>query len=179
MPVYLDEPPRADGRTQDDTTLDAIGAYLDAWEELVEESIAVYLAAIREHYAPVVKLRGVPRTDGRTIEATHRALWVERLRDPATKQALGKLANSHTGGRCCLGVGCDIAVELGVIPSYSWSDADWTCYPEVKRLFGLATNSGYFVDEGGLENLTNLNDHGTPFPAIAEIIESEPEGLFR
>lgn len=44
-----------------------------------------------------------------------KAKWLERLRSGTIPQIAGRLGNTE-GGRCCLGVLCDIAVEEGVIP---------------------------------------------------------------
>jgi hypothetical protein len=43
-----------------------------------------------------------------------KARWVAALRNPEAKQIRGYLGNPD-GGRCCLGVLCDLAVEDGVI----------------------------------------------------------------
>lgn len=43
-----------------------------------------------------------------------KARWIAALRDPKAKQTTGKLGEVD-GGRCCLGVLCDIAVADGVI----------------------------------------------------------------
>lgn len=41
-------------------------------------------------------------------------LWVNKLRDPATKQAKGVLERED-GGQCCLGVLCNVLIENEII----------------------------------------------------------------
>lgn len=103
--------------------------------------------------------------------------WVERLRDPNSKQGRGVLGTSD-GNRCCLGVACDIAVENGVIPAPTpreygilHYDGESTYLPEkVRKWFGFNfDNPG--VGDRGLE-ATYLNDSlAWTFPQIADAIE--------
>jgi hypothetical protein len=44
------------------------------------------------------------------------------------------------------------------------------------RLIGLQTSDGSFFSQRS-ETLTDLNDSGKTFAEIADIIDSEPEGL--
>ena len=111
-------------------------------------------------------------------------------------------------GFCCLGVACDLAVKAGVIEvgeveeSYAgrsieaYLDADGMTYSEflpkeVRDWLGLCDESGtYEYAEGKQRSLTLLNDGRktvTPttesidqhtFEQVADVIESEPEGLF-
>lgn len=114
-----------------------------------------------------------------------RAELVRRLRSGKYTQGRGVLRDA-SDRFCCLGVACDIVVDAG--------SADWTkkdgCYacggvhtcglpPEVQDAFGFFSGTGRISWEAFPNRaLFFLNDTGTPFPEIADIIESEPEGLF-
>jgi hypothetical protein len=113
-----------------------------------------------------------------------RNLWIERLRSGTIKQGIGRLAIEDT--RCCLGVLCDIAVEQQVIQPPTVNENGTTFYgvhdqllPRiVKDWAGLKDAAGKYFKELGVEYLTSHNDSGQSFIDIANIIESEPEGLF-
>lgn len=103
--------------------------------------------------------------------------WVERLRDPNSKQGRSVLGTSD-GNRCCLGVACDIAVENGVIPaptpredrgSVLEYDGESSYLPEkVRKWFGFDFSN----PSVGHCNATHLNDNlGWTFPVIAAAIE--------
>lgn len=49
---------------------------------------------------------------------------------------------------------------------------------EVVSWVGMASDYGNFVGEAGSDNLTTINDSGKTFKQIADIIESNPKGLF-
>lgn len=114
--------------------------------------------------------------------------WVAALRSGTIKQHRHYLGNA-TGARCCLGVACDLAAEAGVIEPgkvvgdrvWYYSDdpsGGWTSLPDaVMRWLGLETNRGTYGNLN-LTDLTVLNDGGATFEEIADIIESEPKGLF-
>lgn len=109
----------------------------------------------------------------------HRAKWLAALRSDEYAQTKGKLTNGK--GFCCLGLACEIS-GLGV-----WEDGpegEWVynvdgyksdqALPEpVRNWLGLDNSPGYYCDGG----LADLNDDGKKFKTIADIIESEPEGL--
>lgn len=108
-------------------------------------------------------------------------LWVEALRSGEFKQ--GPLKLNRAGRFCCLGAGCEVAIRLGLDVSRTQSDEIVTYGDEcqsaampdnVRRFFGLRTPMGEF--NGGALYL--LNDSSKTFLEIADIIESEPEGLF-
>lgn len=119
---------------------------------------------------------------------------IARLRSGNIKQVTGVLGYPD-GGRCCLGVTCDIGIEYGVIPPASViTDAlsdpfvDPLVYggrtkdlPEaVQTFFGFSTRVGNYTDSDGVDqNLARDNDkRGLTFAQIADIIESRPDGLF-
>lgn len=110
-----------------------------------------------------------------------RALWVERLIAPdAPRQACGRLAFNDE--RCCLGVACDLAVELGVIDTYNHDglalqDDEYDSLGAVRDFFGLRTGVGLFQTEEDEKALSSMNDNGSTFAEIAEVIMAEPPGL--
>lgn len=111
--------------------------------------------------------------------------WVAELR--SGKYTQGKrLLRSANDEYCCLGVLCELAVKHGVIEpaelkspnAYGYGNgSEWygALPPLVTDWIGLSTAAGGYVSR----SLTELNDNGTSFAEIADIIESEPEGLFK
>lgn len=124
--------------------------------------------------------------------------WVAALRSGDYPQTTGALQRTRPAtidsdvahpGFCCLGVLCELAVEAGVIKraddrglellgqaGYLSADRDGKVYPETALLpkevvewagldgiYGFGRNSG--------TGLTELNDNGVSFAAIADIIE--------
>jgi hypothetical protein len=109
----------------------------------------------------------------------HRKLWVEALRSGKYKQAQSCLRN-HRGAMCCLGVACEISglgsfKSDGVFVDTEGRSSDQNLTPLVKSWLGLKGEGGAWGDDG--KSLWYRNDHGAPFSDIADIIESEPEGL--
>ncbi len=98
-------------------------------------------------------------------------MWVEALRSGKYQQCPGVLCDGHR--YCCLGVLCEVFNEATGTPVATARRrllprrvADWC---------GLRTTDGGFGDE---ETLAGLNDTGKSFEHIADIIESNPPGLF-
>jgi hypothetical protein len=118
-------------------------------------------------------------------QAEHRKLWVEALRSGKYEQTQARLKRGD--GFCCLGVACDISGlgsfepdEMGNGVSRYVTDGDVSnnvLPTPVKQWLGLSNDEGYFISASGADYLTTLNDRGGSFAAIADIIESEPEGL--
>lgn len=113
--------------------------------------------------------------------AANRKKWVEALRSGKYKQCKNKLRKTDLEviRHCCLGVACDIS-GLGKWASNNsftiTGDLDWvTNYPPVSvtRWLGLSDAYGSYINS----NLAAQNDKGLTFKEIADIIESEPEGL--
>lgn len=127
---------------------------------------------------------------------------VAALRSGKYVQGKRSLKNKTSDGvirHCCLGVACEIAIEEGVISPpvestpYS-GNPDYVVYifdnedmpkesnvlpHKVQAWLGFAHLNGQFVAEWNQPQwLTALNDRGTSFEEIANIIESEPKGLF-
>lgn len=103
-----------------------------------------------------------------------RHMWANRLESGTVAQATGILRDGDR--RCCLGVACDLSVDLGVIEVYPHYDVDLYRMKAVQRLFGLQTPDGYYDDH---RSLVQDNDiYRRSFGEIAATIRSEPEGLF-
>lgn len=110
----------------------------------------------------------------------NRKLWVEALRSGKYEQASGHLRT--TEGYCCLGVLADIAGAKWRPDGFGAFYAEVDCWgsrsiaPSFVRAFvGLKDECGMFGDD---DTLAERNDSGTTFSEIADIIESEPGGLF-
>lgn len=110
----------------------------------------------------------------------NRKKWVKALRSGRYKQGKGCLRDVKSDAHCCLGVGC----RATRIPSTRSSDLyhfgkekkSGTAPIELVRATGLLTTNGCHEDT----SLINLNDgDNLTFSQIADIIESEPKGLFR
>lgn len=120
-------------------------------------------------------------------DKTPAQLWVERLRSGDYKQARGALREN--GAYCCLGVACDLYKEVvGKGEWYAQEDGrddfvvygdggDGTLPPEVCEWLGLRHDDGAYSSE--TLSLAELNDQGSLFDEIADLIEDAPEGLFR
>jgi hypothetical protein len=126
--------------------------------------------------------------------------WVTTLRSGRYRQGRNVL---HQGKKyCCLGVACDLAIKAGVkiaVFTGGGVNRDITTYDgvadtlpkSVQNWLGLRTDVGEFrppknftVENnafGGVCNtLTALNDSAQlSFKKIADIIESQPKGLFK
>lgn len=105
----------------------------------------------------------------------HRKLWVEALRSGKYEQARSVLRADNTSF-CCLGVACDIS-GLGEWIGFHYLREDKLLPDQVQLWLGLNGALGGFLDGGSKKYLTDYNDGGMPFAEIADIIESEPEGL--
>ena len=113
--------------------------------------------------------------------------WIATLRSGEFKQ--GKAVLLRDNKYCCLGVACELFIrDGGQLAKAIVADAfgETTTFhgmtaelpPEVVSWLGLTRRDGYFYTPE-FESLTRLNDRGLVFEAIADIIESEPKGLFR
>lgn len=110
--------------------------------------------------------------------------WVEVLKSGKFKQARNRLATED--GFCCLGVACEVAIENGVEINKTivatgriLYDHNETLLPDsVRKWLNLSSCGSNYVTRNSAEQLTHDNDSGKTFTEIADIIESEPEGLF-
>lgn len=104
--------------------------------------------------------------------------WVDALRSDKYKQ--GRFSLQSPTGFCCLGVACKVAEENGVHVEY--------CVNSINRLFGGCLASQPDVQEWlqlktatgkcTIGYLSSLNDSGSTFSEIADIIEQNSESLF-
>ena len=113
--------------------------------------------------------------------------WVAALRSGNYLQTKGKLRGKR--GFCCLGVACDVYSKETGEGEWSMGAHTRTSYSfgvdgiyikdhlpqEVVEWFGLSTKDGGWRHS----SLSMRNDTGSSFNKIADIIESEPNGLFR
>jgi len=114
--------------------------------------------------------------------------WIAALRSGKFKQTRGFLRREDKF--CCLGVACEVyRRETGL---GEWSENKAASVPfcqaflgqgtvlpsEVKEWLGLALSFGQFENAGSEDALIDINDAGESFEVIADIIESEPRGLF-
>lgn len=132
----------------------------------------------------------------------NRKKLADALRSGEYKQGAGNLTfrmpfDPETEYDCCLGVACklftkenpdvlkpnrrDFSGHLRTITLYVENGyfQYGTFLPQVvMEWLGFKTENGTcYLPEGGTTSLATLNDHGTPFSKIADIIESEPKGL--
>lgn len=125
-----------------------------------------------------------------TPTKTPAELWVEALRSGEFKQCAGALSRQENGF-CCLGVACEVYQQnvggLRVEPAELCDDenkydGEASVLPErVRDWLGLSCVEGSYhtADENyRFRTLHELNDIGTDFAEIADIIESRPPGLF-
>lgn len=114
-----------------------------------------------------------------------RTLWVEKLLGGEYKQGKGYLQND--GKFCCLGVLCELAVKAKVIRAprlmedskvfdYGKEENTHMILPfKVRDWAGLTDQNGSYCFA---QCLSYKNDDGYSFEQIAEIITSDPLGLF-
>lgn len=114
--------------------------------------------------------------------------WVEALRSGKYKQGRRVLRN-NSDEFCCLGVACDIYDSSGWIRreldvfAYSLRasapmEVKTSSLPElVRQYFGLETPDGDAVDHKHFA-LIHLNDNGSTFEEIADVLEKHPSAYF-
>lgn len=112
--------------------------------------------------------------------------WVDALRSDAYEQARRVLYNGR--GYCCLGVACKLygeehGVEFGPPKGINFRHAflgsEILLPPEVEEWLGLREGDGSFADGDDVKSLAELNDTGSSFAEIADVIEAAPPGLFK
>ena len=113
--------------------------------------------------------------------------WVQALRSGKYKQGKGFLRFSTqtdnqkgTMFHCCLGVACELHQREN--PSKTWVLDSYlgqsqSLHGTVREWLGLVEKEGHYGN-GFTTSLTSKNDNGFTFSEIADIIESEPKGLF-
>lgn len=127
-----------------------------------------------------------------------KAQWTAALRSGEYQQGNGSL--SKNGKYCCLGVLCDLAVKAGIIkPAEKWDEAEADEYGSTAETYYLpeavmdwsGVDYNPNVDQDKLPegikwqhdpaskddcagaSLANLNDGGTTFAVIADIIDQQ------
>ena len=106
--------------------------------------------------------------------------WAAALRSGEYKQGTGRLRQGDSF--CCLGVLCDLVSKTNWRDGVGWGvDACsiHTCYlPKAVRglVQGLSDGQGT-LPLPNQESLMELNDKGTSFPAIADLIDKHWEVL--
>lgn len=115
-------------------------------------------------------------------QKANRKLWVEALRSGKFRQATERL-RKRNGAMCCLGVLSSLAAC-----EWTWSEVekaymadeheDHDASKRARNFVGLATSSGEYEEDDNTLSLASENDAGKSFAEIADIIESEPAGLF-
>ena len=119
--------------------------------------------------------------------------WVAALRSGEYEQGRGCL---QMGGKfCCLGVACEIYQQNAAEPmpqktttkaGHYYDDVEVVAYNnnisccplQVMAYMGIDTILGKYWSSGNMTSLAAQNDLGSTFAEIADIIESEPQGLF-
>ena len=126
--------------------------------------------------------------------------WVAALRSgdyTQTKKMLHRVTKENENSFCCLGVACDLYKnsvgggwyleqadawnEQAKFKDDEGSSADSDLTLAVMDWLGIANSEGsYYVAFNKGSTLTRLNDEENfTFAQIADVIESQPEGLFR
>lgn len=106
------------------------------------------------------------------------AAWVKNLRNPNVRQGRGRLINAE-GAMCCLGVAC---ATLGLTPQEVNKEGELGFDNQTNVLPKpiaecIGARNGGCRPWHGL-SLWEINDLGTTFFEIADLIESRPPGLF-
>lgn len=124
-------------------------------------------------------------------------LWAQKLESGQLKQGKHRLCNKDGLGGvsyCCLGVVCELYIELGgdlekveYQNHYGYNEEGHDLSRtgvlprEVQDWIGMNTNEGRYIDRQGypIASLVADNDSfGRNFEQIARIIRSRPKGLF-
>ena len=116
--------------------------------------------------------------------AERRKLWTDALRSGYYEQAQGSLQVSDKF--CCLGVLCEVAEENGIKVNRTnvlelLHGSDLSGQHDVMNWVGLRRPDGSYAIEDDINgnSLVAQNDFADKsFIEIADIIDSEPEGLF-
>jgi hypothetical protein len=112
--------------------------------------------------------------------------WITALRSGGYTQGEGKLHS--TDGFCCLGVAAKefLKIDVEVTQKGDWSFTHWNYNGEpdvapdyVMKALGLYDSNGSSMTKDNLIMLTAMNDNGSTFEQIADIIEANPENYFR
>jgi len=132
---------------------------------------------------------GVDETDfinqgGNTMNANAQKL-IDALRSGEFEQTTGRLKNFEVWAFCCLGVACELyrqaQPEEGGWHKTKFLGCSASLPEQVKNWLGFRNNAGGFSpysNDNDIKSLVGMNDNGYTFTEIADLIESEPDGLF-
>ena len=102
--------------------------------------------------------------------------WIKALRSGEYLQASGFLQVDNR--YCCLGVLCKLGEKEQISPAYradkTLSGGNLNAQAQIHDWSGMHSYTGSLLQ---LKDLTELNDAGTTFAAIADIIEANWEEL--
>ena len=104
--------------------------------------------------------------------------WIKALKSGDYKQTTGELKRSnidHSRSFCCLGVLCDISGISTWEADNRYLEAKGILPNKVKEWAGMANDAGGFSYDN--PSLIELNDSGSTFEEIADIIEKNYKEL--
>ena len=111
-----------------------------------------------------------------------RKKWTDALRSGDYEQTHEVL--NQNGKMCCLGVACDLYMKehggewtpsISLPGAYTFADQATVAPKMVMEWLGLKSHNGVYHD---MRCLAEDNDMGKTFDQIADIIDSNPKGLF-
>jgi hypothetical protein len=109
-----------------------------------------------------------------TNKAELKRVWLEALRSGEYKQTRETLHNPESGGFCCLGVAAKV---WGIANEDQMGEPDDISLGGPRWVYDILKGNilTYVIEEG-----IHMNDHGSPFTDIADMIErdwvvTEPE----
>ena len=116
----------------------------------------------------------------------NRKKWIAALRSGEYEQGVKQLCRKTEQGYeyCCLGVLCEV---LGVKKQHAKNLIRYKGYRyslpvEAMKAVGMNTQDGQFIDKEGetftLVEMNDFNEFNMSFDKIADLIESEPRGMF-
>ena len=111
--------------------------------------------------------------------------WIKALRSEKYNKGNGSLRVGDSF--CVLGIACDIYAKSHKIiwildrkNIYSIINHSFTLPDEISKWLGLKTScASYHRTENSVSTLSLNNDNGMSFKKLADLIESEPKGLFK
>ena len=111
-------------------------------------------------------------------QKANRVIWAKALRSGDYKQGRRRLHRLKDNTFCCLGVACDLFFdgEKRTIQQGCWGDVQVYGDTATRLPFSVREKLGLATPMGGFKNdsLMSLNDRGTSFEEIADLLENEP-----
>lgn len=108
--------------------------------------------------------------------------WVAALRSGEFAQGDNRLRGTAADDYCCLGVLSELAAREGIVtrtafgPAWMYGNTSSFLPYSVRMWAGMADDMGGF-GSGPDDNLVFLNDNGSPFTYIADVIEQKWQNL--